>query len=162
MSLEMRIFRSKRSPVHLAVLLAVILALPVVSGCSKSKLAVGAMVPILENSKTVALASNDLRTFNSATPSNLFLLEGMIATDPDKVELRLSAAMLYFSYAFSLPADDEAYASLLYLKGLHHGKQVLFRNKAIAEVWDKPFDEFTPAIPSLDDNDMEALLWTVD
>ncbi|MDH3215254.1 MAG: TRAP transporter TatT component family protein [Candidatus Krumholzibacteria bacterium] len=144
------------------------LALPIIVGllgslgCSTSKIAVGAMVPILENSKTAALASNDIRTFNEATPSNLFLLEGLIATDPKNRRLRESAAMLYFSYAFTLDArEDESYASLLYQKGLGHGKNVLFRNKRVAEAWDKPFEEFSASMSQLGDKDLPALVWTV-
>lgn len=146
---------------HIAVLLAATLATATLTGCSTSKLAVGAMVPIIENSKTAALASNDLRTFSAATPSSLFLLEGLIGTDPNKTELRLSAAMLYFSYAFSLAEHDKAYASTLYLKGLGHGTHALLRNKSIEKAWDRPFDEFSAALADLRDKDLPALVWTV-
>ena len=131
-------------------------------GCSRARLAVGAMVPILENSKTVALASNDIRTFNAATPSNLFLLEGLIATDPGNRDLRESTAMLYFSYAFNFDApEDMDYASSLYLKGLGHGKAVLLKNRKFADVWDKPFDQFSGGASYLGDKDLPALVWTV-
>ena len=94
-------------------------------GCSTSKMAVGAMVPIIENSKEAALASDDIRTFKDASPSNLFLIEGLIRTDPKNDALRLSAAMLYFSYAFLIEEEDAVYASKLYLRGLDHGKASL-------------------------------------
>lgn len=131
-------------------------------GCSTSKLAVGAMVPVLENSRTAALASNDLRTFTAATPANLSLLEAFIATDPNKRELRESASMLYFSYGFTFDdPEDKSYASLLYLKGLSHGEAVLLRNKKVAAVWDEPFDEFKTATSEIDTKDLPALVWTV-
>lgn len=132
------------------------------AGCSKSKLAVGAMVPILDNSKTVALASNDLRTFTAAAPSNLFLIEGFVATDPKNRDLRESAAMLYFSYAFTFDSPkDKSYASLLYLKGLAHGEAVLLRNKKVAAAWDKPYDEFKSGVNEIGSKDLAALVWTV-
>ncbi len=125
-------------------------------------LAVGAMVPILENSKTQALASNDIRTFYAATPSSLFLLEGLIATDPDNKDLRLNASLLYFSYGFTFDApEDESYASILYLKGLEHGKAVLLREKRMAEVWDASFDDFKTGLDKLTAKDLPALMWTV-
>ncbi len=101
-----------------AIIAAALFAIPSLTGCSPSKLAVGAMVPILENTKTVAFASNDMRTFNAATPSNLFLLEGLIKTEPGNRDLRVTASMLYFSYAFTFddPADAD-YATMLYRKG---------------------------------------------
>ncbi|UCG51909.1 MAG: hypothetical protein JSW58_17370 [Candidatus Latescibacterota bacterium] len=144
------------------LILSVVVTLPGVFGCSTTRLAVGAMVPILENSKIAALASNDIRTFNAATPSSLFLLEGLIETEPNKQELRISAAMLYISYAFTFDdPEDESYASTLYLRGLGHGKTALFRNEEIAAAWDKPFDEFAASVSSITDEDLPALVWTV-
>lgn len=131
-------------------------------GCSMSKFAVGTMVPILDNSRTAALASSDIRTFSAATPSNLFLLEGLAETDPDNRDIREATSMLYFSYAFTFDEpEDEDYVSLLYLKGLGHGKAVLLQNKEFAEVWDKPFDEFAAGTRYLREKDLPALVWTV-
>jgi hypothetical protein len=136
--------------------------LPLLGGCSTSKFAVGAMGPILDNTKVAALASNDIRTFNAAVPSNLLLLEGLIETDPDKRQLRETAAMLYFSYAFTFDdPEDESYASSLYLKGLAHGETALLRNKKLAKVWDAPFEEFAGGMQFLGPKDLEALVWTV-
>ena len=71
------------------------------AGCSPTRYSVRhVMVPLLENSREAAFMSDDLRTFGDASASNLFLLEGMIHTDPDNSDLRLTASMLYFSYAF--------------------------------------------------------------
>jgi hypothetical protein len=146
----------------LSLLLAVGVILCTLGGCSTTKLAVGAMGPILDNTRVAALASNDIRTFNAAVPSNLMLLEGLIETDPDKRHLRETAAMLYFSYAFTFddPAD-ESYASDLYLRGLEHGKVALFQNKKIAAAWDEPFDVFSVDTQHLGPKDLEALVWTV-
>lgn len=132
------------------------------SGCSRAGLAVGAMAPILENTKVAAFQSNDIRTFNAATPSNLLLLEGLIQTEPDNRSLRVTASMLYFSYAFTFddPADAD-YASVLYSKGFEHGRSTLFRNKTIAAAWDKPFDEFTAGMKALTGKDLEPAVWTV-
>lgn len=132
------------------------------SSCSRSKIAVGAMVPILENTKLAAFSSNDVRTFNAATPSNLLLLEGLIRTEPGNERLRMSASMLYFSYAFTFddPADA-GYASMLYIKGLDHAKSALFRNKKIRAAWQKPYAEFAQAAEEVSERDLEATVWTV-
>ncbi len=135
--------------------------LPTITGCSTTGFAVGAMGPILDNTKVAALASSDIRTFNAAVPSNLMLLEGLIQTEPKKADLRITAAMMYFSYAFTFdnPAD-EGYASTLYLKGFEHAKVALFKNKKIAAAWNKPFDDFAAATAELTVKDMEAIMWT--
>jgi len=139
-----------------------LLVFPLLSGCSRSKLAVGAMVPILENTKAAAFASNDIRTFNAATPSNLFLLEGLIKTEPKNRDLRASASMLYFSYAFTFddPADA-GYATMLYKKGLEHARASLLHNKKVQAVWDKPYDEFAAGTKLIAAGDLEAAVWTV-
>ena len=63
------------------------MAVALSSGCSTTKLAVGAMGPILDNTKTAAMRSNDTRTFYAGIPSNLILLEGFIEKVPDKENL---------------------------------------------------------------------------
>ena len=127
----------------------VAVAIALLGGCSKSKLAVGAMVPILDNSKNAAMRSNDVKTFYAATPGNIFLLEGLIETDPKNRDLRITASMIYFSYAFTVGDDDPDYASLLYLKGFEHGRTALLKNKKLSKVWDAPFAEFSTGMAEI-------------
>jgi len=141
--------------------LAVVLFALLVSGCSTSRFAVGAMVPVLDNARDTAMASDDVRTFRDAAPANLFLLEGLIATDPDRSELRLDAAMLYFSYAFSfIESTSPAYASSLYQKGFHHGRAALLKNKKLPRDWDIPLASFTTGLKALRKKDVPAAVWT--
>lgn len=145
------------------VLSLIILAAAALSaGCSTSRMAVGAMAPILDNARDAAMASDDVRTFRDAAPANLFLLEGLIATDPDNVDLRINASILYFSYAFAFIEDeDPSYASLLYRKGMTHGRAALLsKNKKLARDWDVPFDDFAATLPELRDKDVPAAVWT--
>jgi hypothetical protein len=151
--------KKKRSSTNLVRTLAVSALLPLCASCSTTKLAVGAMIPILENTKTVSLASNDIRTFKAATPSSILLLEGLAATEPGNDELRISLAMMYFAYAFTLDeAEDEDYASSLYAKGFEHGKVALFDNDEIEAAWDGPFNAFATAAGRVEDRDLEALV----
>lgn len=132
------------------------------TGCSLSKMGVGAMTPVLDNAREAALASNDVKTFRDAAPANLFLVEGLIATDPGNERLRLNAAMLYFSYAFSFVEDgDPGYASLLYHKGFEHGRAALLdRNDDIVRDWDTSFDEFAASLEELEEDDVPFAVWT--
>ncbi len=156
--------RSSKTALRKTLLVAgmCVLIVPALTGCSKTKLAVGAMGPILENTKLAALASNDIRTFATGAPSNLLLIEGLIRTEPGKRDLRVTASMSYFSYAFLFddPAD-EGYASMLYLKGLEHGKAALFQNEKMRAAWDKPYDGFVEGTTHLAAKDLEAAVWTV-
>jgi hypothetical protein len=132
------------------------------SGCSTAKFSVGhVMVPVLDNARDAAMASDDLRTFQDGAAANLFLLEGLIRTDPGNEKLRLTTSMLYFSYAFSTHEDsDPQYASQLYLKGVAHGRAALAKNKKLPASWDVPLEQFEKAMPSLRKKDVPAAVWT--
>jgi TRAP transporter T-component len=147
--------RIPSAPLACAVLLAAF-------GCSPAKYSVGhVMVPVLDNARDAAMASDDLRTFQDGAAANLFLLEGLMRTDPENAALRLNASMLYFSYAFSSQEnDDPAYASQLYLKGMAHGKTALMKNKKLASNWGVPFEEFERSLPALREKDVPAAVWT--
>lgn len=140
-----------------------VLALLLMAGCSPSKYAVNhVMVPMLGNARDAAFESNDILTFRDAAPANLFLLEGMIRTDPDVVELRLNAAMLYFSYAFAFIEESDAeYASLLYQRGFTHAFTALTRkNKKLpADSFEVSYDDFAARLPDLREEDVPAAVW---
>ena len=134
----------------------------VTSGCSTAKFSVGhVMVPVLDNARDAAMASDDLRTFQDGAAANLFLMEGLIRTDPENESLRLNASMVYFSYAFSTHEEaDPVYASLLYLKGMAHGRAALARNKKLIKDWSVPLEQFEQAMPALRKKDVPAAVWT--
>jgi len=131
-------------------------------GCSTAKFSVGhVMVPVLDNARDAAMASDDLRTFQDGAAANLFLLEGLIRTDPENEHLRLNASMLYFSYAFSTHEEsDPEYASRLYLKGVAHGRAALAKNRKLLTDWDVPLEQFEKAMPALRKRDVPAAVWT--
>ena len=145
----------------LRILTLCLLAAVASTGCSMSKLAVGSMVPVLENAKTAALASDDVITFRDAAAGNLFLIEGLIETDPGNTDLRLNAAMMYFSYAFAFMEEySPGYASLLYRKGFEHGQTALLRNRKFIQDWSGPYDDFVASLPALRKKDVPAAVWT--
>lgn len=132
------------------------------SGCSTAKFSIDhVMAPVLDNARDAAMASDDLRTFQDGAAANLFLMEGLIRTQPDNAGLRLNASMLYFSYAFSTHEEnDPEYASRLYLKGIAHGRAALAHNKKLPADWDVPLEQFERAMPALRKKDVPAAVWT--
>ncbi len=142
--------------------LAPLLLLTVLAGCSATQYSVRhVMVPLLENSRTAAYLSDDTRTFGDAAPSNLFLLEGMVHTDPENEELRLNTAMLYFFYGFAyIEEEDPDYASLLYGKGLNHAWTALAADCDLPEDRGISFNEFETLVPSIGLDQVPAAVWT--
>ena len=98
------------------------LSLPLLAGCSTSRIAVNLMVPILENTTDAALRSPDARLVGDAMPTTLILLEGMLETHPRQKEVARLASMMYFAYAFGFVEDkDPTRASGLYDRGRELG-----------------------------------------
>ena len=157
-----RVLANRPSPLRFPLAPLACAVLMAAFGCSPAKYSVGhVMVPVLDNARDAAMASNDLRTFQDGAAANLFLLEGLIRTDPGNAALRLNASMLYFSYAFSTQEDvDPSYASLLYLKGMEHGEIALAKNRKLAGDWSVPFEEFEQYLPALREKDVPFAVWT--
>ncbi len=152
---------TRRAYIHRFRWTAVLLTTLLLPACSTSKFAVGkVMVPVLDNARNAAMASNDIRTFEDGAAANLFLLEGLIETDPKNRDLRINAAMLYFSYAFSVAEDsDPDYAGLLYVKGRDHALAALSGNKKFPQRLDMAFDQFAPGVDHLRKKDVPAAVW---
>ncbi len=138
-----------------------LLLLIFVAGCSPTRYSVRhVMMPLMDNARDAAYLSDDIRTFGDAAPANLFMLEGMVQTDPENAELRVNAAMLYFFYAFAyMEQDDPDYASLLYKKGLDHAWLALSDHCDLPSDRNLSFKEFEILVPSIGPDEVPAALW---
>jgi len=131
------------------------------SGCSTTKLAVGSMVPILEESVAAGRSASDLELVRDGTPANLILIDGLIRTNP-KPELLVLGAELYFSYAFAFVEDENpARAAGLYAIGRDYGRRALSRRKDLKNALDKSdVAGLERALKKLDRDDAAEVLWT--
>jgi len=124
-------------------------------------MAVGALVPIVEQARRVALASPDVETFVAAAPAQIFLVEGALGESPGNDKLRITASMLYFAYAFAKAEEgNPSYASYLYHKGMEHGRRALSSRKRLARCWEGRLEEFEEALGGLRRSDVPAATWT--
>jgi hypothetical protein len=146
------------SPVH-GLLAASILPL-FLSACSTSKMAVGAMTPVLENSVDVALRSNDPQLIEDALPTSILLLEGMQETDPGNKDVSRMASILSFAYAFAFVEPvDTLRASGFYDRGREHGWRALKHPDVEKAIRSGTFEELRDALPKLKEKDAPAMLW---
>jgi len=150
----------KRNFFDRLILIPLLLTVSLSTGCSVSRYAVGnVMVPVINNARDAAMASDDYKTFRDGAAGNLFLVEGLINTDPGSKDLRINAATLYFAYGFAFQEEtDPEYASLLYQHGFEHGLAALSKNKKIAP-WDGPFRDFEESLQHLRKKDVPAAVW---
>jgi hypothetical protein len=147
----------KRSSMPAAGCIAASLLL---SACSTSKLAVGAMVPVLENTATAALRSDDPALIEDALPTSMLLLEGMLDTDPGNREIARLASMFDFAYAFAyVEPVDTLRASSFYDKGRTMGWRSLDRPDLERSIRSGTLDEMRDAVGKLRQKDSPAMLW---
>jgi hypothetical protein len=138
----------------------VALAIPILSGCSTSRLTVDLMVPVLQNTTEVALRSEDPELVGDALPTSILLLEGMLETHPGQRDVAVLASMMYFAYAFGYVEDEDPLRAVaLY----DRGREVAWRGFADPEteraVREGTFDELGAALEDVRLSDAEPLLW---
>ena len=130
------------------------------TGCGLRQLAVGQMVPILENATEGARERTDLQLVSQALPANLLLLDGLIRTSPKNVDLLTLAAFLHFGYALGfVEADSLELASFYYAAGRDYGLRALAHRSAFRKGQTGNLEEFERGVASLQRSDVPALAW---
>lgn len=134
--------------------------LPVLAGCSTSRMAVDFMVPVLENTTEVALRSPDAQLVRDALPTSILLLEGMLETHPKQRDVARMAAMFRFAYAFGFIEDEDPERALaMYDAGRELAWRALADPDAERAIREGTFDEMHAALAEVRPKQAEALLW---
>ena len=132
------------------------------AGCGlRTHLAVGSMVPILENTADAARERRDLGTVEKALPANLLLLDGLIRTEPDNRSLLTLGAYLYFGYALGfVETADPGLAATYYAMGRDYGFRALDHCGAFRRGCAGNLEDFERGVKSLTKEDVPAMAWT--
>lgn len=100
---------------------------------------------------------DDPATVRDGAPAYLLMIDGLIAGDPDNIDLLLAGARLYGSYTGAF-VDDEARAQRLAGKALGHARRALcLEIEAVCETVGGRLDEFTASLAGTDEADLETL-----
>lgn len=138
----------------LAVLLAPL------AGCSLERIAADQMVPVLQRTRDLVNQEPVPRAAREAGPGLLVTLEGIVATSPENVELRLLQAELAATFAFAfLEEEDPAWARALYRKARGAALAALAEEEeelAGALAADRPVG---PLLAEADEDALPALFW---
>ena len=130
------------------------------TGCSTSRMTVDLMAPVLDNTVTAALRSEDLQLVEDALPTSLLLLEGMVGTHPDQKDVARLASMLNFAYAFAfVEKEDPVRALTFYEKGRELGWRAFGRPKLEDTIREGTFAELDVALEEIRVKDVSNLLW---
>ena len=157
-----------RAPRHGALVLAGLLAVLVVPGCSVQRLAARASAGLVADSFAAVNAERDLELAEGGAAAGLPLLEGVLRGDPDAVEVRLLAAEAYSGYALAfVEQDDPERAARLYRRARDHALHawaVAARRGGIAQpeegLW-FDLDALDRYLAGLDPRLVPAVYWTV-
>jgi hypothetical protein len=121
--------------------------LAVLTGCSS--MMSSATARLSEGLTSAVLDQNDPETVRQGAPAYLLMIDGLIASDPDNVDLLTTGAGLYSSYAASF-VDDHDRASRLAERGRDYGWRGLCGvDPTTCESWQRPFDEFQTVIDGI-------------
>lgn len=150
-------------PVCPAILLLwLLVALVVLSGCSMGQITVRASLPMIEGGVEAMNRETDLALAEAAIPANIKLLEGMLVSDPDNLTLHIYTAQAYYGYAYGFVEDqDRGRASRFYQRGLHHGLAALAA-LGIGQSDTLQLEAFQQRLAGLQKSDasLSALFWT--
>ena len=95
------------------------------------------------------LNQNDPETVRQGAPAYLLLVDGLISDDPENVDLLLTGANLYSSYADAF-VDDEERAARLAEKARDYGWRALCRSdRSACGSWSAPYDRFEAVIAGM-------------
>jgi hypothetical protein len=135
---------------------------PLAAGCgAPTKIAVGSMIPILENTVDAARTRSDLEMIGAGLPGNLLLLDGLIKTSPNNEELLSLGSYLYFGYALGfVEARDPRLASTYYAIGREYGLRALDRKSAFKKGRAGDLEAFRRGLDALGKDQLDPLAWT--
>ena len=128
------------------LLLRLLLAAALVPAVGCASLMSSATADLADSLASAVLDQNDPETVRQGAPAYLLLIDGLIADDPDNVELLMSGARLYSSYAGAF-VDDRERAIRLARRGMEYGWQAWCRSRpAACGVWSVPYPEFEEVV----------------
>lgn len=143
-------------PFHRLVPLA---AAALLAGCGVLRQgAAGLVSPVAGNLALSLQRQTDLQLVEDGVPALILLLDGLVLSAPDNIELRLAAADAYTAYAgaFTDP-DDKARASELFGRAKTYALEVLSRNKRFKAALADPRADFDAAVKTFRKRDVPAL-----
>ncbi len=112
---------SRAIPILVAAML-----LPVLSGCQINKLVADNMSASMDDQKESFYREKSVRHAREAAPAMLKLLDGFIVSSPDNYDLLIRGAEMNCGFSMlMIEADDQEWASVLYMKGYDYAIRAL-------------------------------------
>ena len=112
---------------------------------------------VADSLTTAVLGQDDPELVRDGAPAYLIALDGMIEGDPKNLDLLMSGASLYGSYAGAF-VEDRTRASRLAARAKGYGdRAICVRKKKFCGLSDRTFDDFVVALQDTKKKDLPAL-----
>lgn len=147
-------FRDDRLRLRPLLVLA-LLSLSTQTGCSLVMRSVTSGVA--DSLTTAVLAQDDPELVRDGAPAYLIALDGMIDGDPKNLDLLMSGASLYGSYAGAFVEDEQRAVRLSARARAYGDRAMCVRKKSFCGLAAKPFDEFVVVLGGVSRKDVPAL-----
>lgn len=142
--------------------LVLAIAAAALSSCASTldRVALRSTADLLARGRVASLDEPDFQLAKDAMPSQVKLVETLIAADPSDRSLRRLAAESFGGGAFLFLEDaDPARAKGFYLRGRDHALAALALKPAFAGLASRPLDDFTASLKSATKDDVPDLFW---
>jgi len=142
---------------HFALLF---LVLGLAGGCSPSRFAVQATLPLVGSQILAIQEESDPALAEKAIPANLKMLEGLLKQDPDNAWILENLAEGFCGYAFSFLEDTEpGRASSLYARGKDYALRATIIRTGREKWQDLSLDEWSRALKEVEVAHQSPLFW---
>lgn len=131
------------------------------TGCSRSSLTVWATKPVLEGGMKALLAETDIELARAGFESELKLLEGLLAIQPEDKKLLGLALQGFTGYAMMFLEDENPERAIdIYDRAVDYGMQSLFTRDKRFLMDNSTWKDFNQAVGSLENKDISVVYWT--
>jgi hypothetical protein len=151
------VFQERLTPRMLRHLLAIFLVLTLTACPGRAMNA--AAKNVAEGLNRAIINHNDVITVRDGLPSYLLVVDGLIESNPENIDLLMAGARLYSLYSSSFTTDPER-ARLLAARGHQYGQRLLCMElEAVckAAATGEPFDTFVAELKDTDDEHVPVL-----
>ena len=134
------------------------ICLALFSACT-AKLRSSVAGSLVEDVAKASARQGDIILVTEAVPTFILLLEGLLESDPDNLELLTSATQIYVSYGSLVEANEPARARELYARAKSYGQRALAQETRVGALLERPYVEFVELLDHLEENDVGVVFW---
>ena len=155
------LFNREQTIRRLKAVCALLLLAATLAGCSASKIAVQGSMLLMDGAKEAMNREQDLEFAHQAMAANIKMLEGLVYTDPQNSELRLTLAEGLQGYAFAFVEAEQPERAMNFYQRCYDQASAASRLANFAETVDSgSLKDLDALLASARPADVPAMFWS--